>query len=56
VGTTFSKSYFSYLIAIFILLTLIFQALMIGDDLVNDIGGAQSCGMRGVLVRSGKYR
>ena len=29
---------------------------MIGDDLINDIGGAQSCGMRGVLVRSGKYR
>uniref|UniRef100_A0A3B3RIX9 Phospholysine phosphohistidine inorganic pyrophosphate phosphatase n=1 Tax=Paramormyrops kingsleyae TaxID=1676925 RepID=A0A3B3RIX9_9TELE len=32
------------------------QALMIGDDLVNDVGGAQSCGMRGLLVKTGKYR
>lgn len=32
------------------------QALMIGDDLVNDVGGAQSCGMKGVQVRTGKYR
>ena len=29
---------------------------MIGDDLVNDVGGAKSCGMAGVLVRTGKYR
>lgn len=29
---------------------------MIGDDLVNDVGGAQSCGMKGVQVRTGKYR
>ena len=29
---------------------------MIGDDIVNDVGGAQSCGMRGVQVRTGKYR
>ena len=29
---------------------------MIGDDLINDVGGAQSVGMRGVLVRTGKYR
>ncbi|ESO97211.1 hypothetical protein LOTGIDRAFT_226773 [Lottia gigantea] len=32
------------------------QVVMIGDDVVNDVGGAQSCGMRGVLVRTGKYR
>lgn len=29
---------------------------MIGDDIVNDVGGAQRCGMRGVQVRTGKYR
>ncbi len=29
---------------------------MIGDDLVNDVGGAQQCGMKGVQVRTGKYR
>ncbi|XP_063291108.1 phospholysine phosphohistidine inorganic pyrophosphate phosphatase [Pelobates fuscus] len=32
------------------------EALMIGDDLINDIGGAQSCGIKAVLVRTGKYR
>ncbi|XP_076855956.1 phospholysine phosphohistidine inorganic pyrophosphate phosphatase isoform X2 [Brachyhypopomus gauderio] len=32
------------------------EALMIGDDLVNDIGGAQKCGMKGLQVRTGKYR
>ncbi|XP_018409184.1 PREDICTED: phospholysine phosphohistidine inorganic pyrophosphate phosphatase isoform X1 [Nanorana parkeri] len=32
------------------------EAVMIGDDVVNDIGGAQSCGIRAVLVRTGKYR
>ncbi|XP_074518604.1 phospholysine phosphohistidine inorganic pyrophosphate phosphatase [Halichoeres trimaculatus] len=32
------------------------EVLMIGDDLVNDVGGAQHCGMRGVQVRTGKYR
>ena len=29
---------------------------MVGDDLVNDVGGAQAIGCRGVLVRTGKYR
>lgn len=29
---------------------------MIGDDLVNDVGGAQRCGIKGVQVRTGKYR
>ncbi|XP_041670752.1 phospholysine phosphohistidine inorganic pyrophosphate phosphatase isoform X1 [Cheilinus undulatus] len=32
------------------------EVLMIGDDLVNDVGGAQNCGMKGVQVRTGKYR
>lgn len=32
------------------------QVLMIGDDLLNDVGGAQHCGMKGVQVRTGKYR
>ena len=29
---------------------------MIGDDIVSDVGGAQRCGLAGVLVRTGKYR
>ncbi len=29
---------------------------MIGDDIESDIGGAQGIGMRGVLVKTGKYR
>ncbi|XP_014666351.1 PREDICTED: phospholysine phosphohistidine inorganic pyrophosphate phosphatase-like [Priapulus caudatus] len=32
------------------------KALMIGDDVVSDVGGAQACGMRALLVRTGKYR
>lgn len=32
------------------------QAVMVGDDIVSDIGGAQVCGIAGVLVRTGKYR
>ncbi|XP_058044579.1 phospholysine phosphohistidine inorganic pyrophosphate phosphatase isoform X3 [Ahaetulla prasina] len=32
------------------------QAIMIGDDIVNDVGGAQQCGIRAVQVRTGKYR
>lgn len=32
------------------------QAIMVGDDLVNDVGGAQGCGLAGILVRTGKYR
>lgn len=31
-------------------------AVMIGDDLDSDVIGAQQAGLRGVLVRSGKYR
>lgn len=29
---------------------------MIGDDLLGDVKGAQSCGIRGIQVRTGKYR
>lgn len=32
------------------------EAAMVGDDIVTDIGGARACGMKGILVRTGKYR
>jgi len=32
------------------------QIVMVGDDIVGDVGGAQSCDMIGVLVSTGKYR
>jgi HAD superfamily hydrolase (TIGR01458 family) len=32
------------------------RAAMVGDDIVNDVGGAQAVGVRGVLVRTGKFR
>jgi HAD superfamily hydrolase (TIGR01458 family) len=32
------------------------EALMVGDDVETDIGGAKRIGMRGVLVRTGKFR
>ncbi len=28
----------------------------VGDDIESDIGGAQAIGMKGILVRTGKYR
>ncbi|XP_046402163.1 phospholysine phosphohistidine inorganic pyrophosphate phosphatase-like isoform X2 [Ischnura elegans] len=31
------------------------EVLMIGDDIVSDVGGAQEFGIRGVLVRTGKF-
>jgi HAD superfamily hydrolase (TIGR01458 family) len=31
-------------------------AVMIGDDVESDVGGAQRCGLAGILVRTGKYR
>ncbi|XP_060064947.1 phospholysine phosphohistidine inorganic pyrophosphate phosphatase-like isoform X1 [Ylistrum balloti] len=34
----------------------LFGVVMVGDDIVSDVGGALSTGMKGVLVRSGKYR
>jgi len=32
------------------------EVLMIGDDIDSDVGGAQTVGLIGVLVRTGKYR
>lgn len=32
------------------------QVLMIGDDIEIDVGGAQSAGLQGALVRTGKFR
>jgi ribonucleotide monophosphatase NagD (HAD superfamily) len=29
---------------------------MIGDDIVTDVGGAQQAGLKGVLVKTGKFR
>ena len=31
-------------------------AAMVGDDIDSDVGGAQRAGVRGILVRTGKYR
>jgi ribonucleotide monophosphatase NagD (HAD superfamily) len=28
----------------------------VGDDLEADVGGAQAAGMKGILVRTGKFR
>jgi len=32
------------------------RAVMVGDDLEADVHGAQAAGVRGVLVRTGKFR
>lgn len=32
------------------------QVVMIGDDVRGDVGGAQAAGLRGILVRTGKFR
>jgi len=32
------------------------EAVLIGDDLSDDIGGAQAAGIAGLLVRTGKFR
>lgn len=32
------------------------EVAMIGDDIDSDIGGAQQAGLKGILVRTGKYR
>ncbi|XP_051168318.1 haloacid dehalogenase-like hydrolase domain-containing protein 2 [Leptopilina boulardi] len=32
------------------------EAIMIGDDVKDDIAGAQSVGIKGILVQTGKYR
>ncbi len=31
------------------------RALMVGDDIVNDVAGAQALGIRGALVKTGKF-
>jgi HAD superfamily hydrolase (TIGR01458 family) len=32
------------------------RTVMVGDDIEADVGGAQAAGLRGVLVRTGKFR
>jgi ribonucleotide monophosphatase NagD (HAD superfamily) len=32
------------------------RTAMVGDDVVNDVQGAQAAGLTGVLVRTGKFR
>ncbi len=32
------------------------EAIMVGDDIDNDVGGAQNAGLRGILVCSGKHK
>jgi ribonucleotide monophosphatase NagD (HAD superfamily) len=32
------------------------ETVMVGDDIETDIGGAQRCGIQGILVRTGKFR
>ena len=32
------------------------ELIMVGDDLINDIEGAQNAGYHAVLVQTGKYR
>jgi len=32
------------------------RVAMIGDDIETDVGGAQRAGIRGILVRTGKFR
>lgn len=32
------------------------DVVMIGDDIDSDVGGAQQAGLKGVLVKTGKYR
>ena len=32
------------------------RAVMVGDDIESDIGGAVSAGLPAILVRTGKYR
>ncbi len=32
------------------------ELLMLGDDIVTDVGGAQQAGLKGAMVRTGKFR
>ena len=52
-----SKEYFSSALETLSLPDCDFRdVVMIGDDINGDVKGAQDAGMRGVLVRTGKYR
>ena len=31
------------------------ETIMVGDDVESDVGGAKAVGMRGILVRTGKF-
>lgn len=32
------------------------NVVMVGDDIDSDVGGAKKAGMKGILVKTGKYR
>jgi len=32
------------------------EIMIVGDDIENDVGGGQAAGLKGVLVKTGKYR
>ena len=32
------------------------EMVMVGEEMVSEVGGAQKAGIRGVLVRTGKFR
>src|SRR5690606_14518208 len=32
------------------------QTILVGDDIDSDVGGAQAMGIKGVLVKTGKFR
>jgi len=32
------------------------NVLMLGDDIISDIDGAMKCGLKGGIVKTGKYR
>ena len=32
------------------------NVVMVGDDIESDVGGAKKAGLRGILVKTGKYR
>jgi HAD superfamily hydrolase (TIGR01458 family) len=49
-----SPDYFTSVLAL--LGTSADRSLMVGDDIVNDVNGAQAAGIRAVLVRTGKFQ
>ena len=32
------------------------ESIMIGDDIINDVEGSKLAGIKGILVKTGKYR